>query len=108
MLEVPDTVATANLVSQYRELKANADSLAAEMSELREAIQERVEVEPYEDEQGHAKMLFRKASTSYPATEITRIVEVWTDSDVPEIRTCGELLRSHGKTKPSVNYLQIR
>jgi len=99
---------TFQLVGMYRNLKASADEIAKETSVVRDAIQEHVEVEEYQDEDGYAKMLFREASTSYPAKEITRIVEVWTDSDVPEVRTCGELLRSHGKTKPSANYLQIR
>ena len=108
MPTVPDTVATANLVTQYRELKANADSLAAEMGIIRNAIQERVEVCAYQDERGHAMMRERKASTSYPAREITRVINVWVDSDVPEVRTCGEMLQSLGTDKPVTTYLEIR
>ena len=108
MPEVLSRTPTDTLVALYRGLKANADSLAEDMSELRTAIQERVKVEPYQDEQGYAKMLFREASTSYPPKEITRVRDVWLNSDVPEIRTCGEMLQSLGKVKPSANYLQIR
>ena len=108
MPEVQDTVSTIALVYRYRELKADADDLANKMSTYREAIQKRVEVEPYEDEQGHALMRERKASTSYPAKEITRVINVWVDSDVPEVRTCGEMLQSLGTDKPSTSYLEIR
>ena len=107
MPTVLDTTSTDTLVALYRGLKANADSLAAEMSTIRTAIQERVEMVPYQDEQGHALMRERKASTSYPAKEITRVINVWVDSDVPEVRTCGEMLQSLGTDKPSTSYLEI-
>ena len=100
---------TTDLIESYRILKETQNSIAEDMSTIREAIQVKIEEEgPYQDDQGYAKMLPREASTSYPAKEIKRIVDVWIDSDVPEIRTCGEMLQSYGKTKPSANYLQIR
>lgn len=100
-------LSTAVLVHHYRELKARTDSLAAKMNELREAIQQRVEVEPYQDDIGYAKMLSRDASTTYSAKDVIRLQDVWLNSDVPNVRTCGEHLQSLGKTKPSTTYLQI-
>ena len=98
----------AVLITEYREVKKQADALSSTMAELREKIQLQVEVQPYEDEVGHAKMRVRAASVSYPAAEVERVTDVWLNSEVPEIRTCGEMLRSLGKARPETTYLEIR
>ena len=108
MPEVLDTVATANLVEQYRELKVSVASMAADIGILRDAIQARVEVEAYEDDLGYARIKTRDAATTYVAKDISILAKVWSESDVAAVKTCGAHLVSLAKTKQSCTYLEIR
>ena len=108
-MAIPETASTASLVAEYRRMKSQASKLAAEMTDLREAIKKRVMAEgTYEDERGYAKVAYHSQAASYAMADIARLQEAWLSSDVPTIRTCGATLRSFERPQAPSVYLEIK
>jgi hypothetical protein len=97
------------LMSQYRKLKAQYDAIGQQMSGVKAKLEPIVEaVGKWQDGDGYARMVERKASVSYSSSAVENLASAWCNSDDPVMKSCGEMLRQYRQEKPGSSYLQVR
>jgi len=95
-------------MTRYRHLKAQADALKVEMDELKTKIQPLVPPDGWKDELGYARHATYPPSVSYDNKSVRALQEAWCGSENVDIRSCGDMLAQHRKTKAGRRVLQLK
>jgi hypothetical protein len=97
-------------VARHRIISAQIKSLNVEKKELAGKIEEFLtrQGEDFKDAEGYATIRRRKPSVSYPGREVDALVQSWTNSEDPIMRSCGEMLKAHRQEKPGYEYVYVK
>lgn len=97
----------AGQIAIYRRLKADGDKIESTLKEIKGLIAvnlEQIEGHKWEDDHGYAMIKQLSARVSYDRGKLDDYVKVWSLSDDPNVRACGELLGLARKVgKPSTS-----
>lgn len=97
------------LIARHRKLKAQRDVLDDKLKLVKAELAPMVEANgKWQDGQGYARMVERKAANSYPSASVDRLAITWSGSSDPIMQSCGNMLLDLRKSKAGYSYLQIK